>query len=161
MLYGCFGPNREINRCTSISLFWNLMNFYAAFQPPILLSSSLHGQPAQLCFFFWQLVILINSKPKENWSLASSPILELRQPFLWLYCWEGESFWQSIRCYWEQPWGTGWEVGEHNREPIENLRNISVNIWEQTENRTGTQEWKNFILTKMNPLACLFSCLIV
>jgi hypothetical protein len=40
----------------------------------------------------------------------------------------GQMIWDMVRCSWEPPWGTDWELEEHNEEPIENFRIIIGNV---------------------------------
>jgi hypothetical protein len=38
------------------------------------------------------------------------------------------NIWDMGRCSWEPPWGTDWELEEHNEEPIENFRIVIGNV---------------------------------
>jgi len=85
---------------------------------------------------------------------------------LWLIYirWEGNNFEQRIidksKCYWEQPWGTCEEFGEHNGgthwEHVEHH-------WEHTGNRFETQwehENKNLHLhPTLPPILVKYFCL--
>jgi hypothetical protein len=95
----------------------------------------------------------LNKLPKITiviWGWCASPLAHL-------YRWKGENFgqkiWDKVRRYWEHPWKTHWELGEHHGN---NLRTWwELKNWNFSSSHTSFPKGK-----KMNPLGCMYSCFI-